>query len=66
MGDSGHLRKISVQYRKFNYMGDVTWCKGKVTEKLQDKGKKVVRCEVITENHRGEMTTKGPAEIELP
>lgn len=66
MGDSGHLRKISVQYRKFNYMGDVSWIKGKVTEKLQDKGKKIVRCEVIIDNHRDEMTTKGTAEIELP
>jgi hypothetical protein len=46
-------------------MGDVTWLKGKVAEKLQDKGKKIVRCEVITENHRGEMTTKGTADIEL-
>jgi acyl dehydratase len=32
MGDSGHLRKISVQYRKFNYMGDVTWLSGRVLD----------------------------------
>jgi len=65
MGDDGHLRKISVQYRKFNYMGDVTWLKGKVSERLQDKGKKLVRIQIVADNQRGEITTKGEAEVEL-
>lgn len=66
MGDNGHLRRIDVQYRKFNYLGDVTWSKGKVTEKRREGGKQLVRLEVWCENHRGEMTAKGVAEVELP
>jgi len=65
MGDGGHLRKINVQYRKFNYMGDVTWLKGTVTEKVENRGQKIVRLQVISENHRGELTSKGIAEVEL-
>ena len=62
----GHFRKIEAQYRKFNYMGDVTWIKGKVLEKTRENGRKIVRCEVWCENHRDERTAKALIEVELP
>jgi acyl dehydratase len=66
MGDDAYLRKIECQYRKFNYMGDVTWIKGRVAEKAREKGHNIARCEVWCENHRGEQTAKGLVEVALP
>lgn len=66
MGDDGMVRKIEAQYRKFNYMGDVTWVKGTVAEKARENGRNVVRCQVWCENHRGEQTAKAMIEVVLP
>ncbi|MGH7787607.1 MAG: FAS1-like dehydratase domain-containing protein [Candidatus Binatia bacterium] len=66
MGDDGYVRKIEAQYRKFNYMGDVTWIKGKVADKKQDGDKKIATLEVWCENHRDEMTAKARIEVVLP
>ena len=54
MGDAGFLRKIEAQYRKFNYMGDVTWTKGKVAAKSRENGRNMVTLEVWCENQRDE------------
>jgi hypothetical protein len=66
MGDDGYVRKIEAQYRKFNYMGDVTWTKGTVVEKARENGRNIVRCDVWCENHRGEKTAKALIEVVLP
>jgi len=66
MGDDARLTKITTQYRKFNYMGDVSWAEGEVTDKFERDGKAYVRCKVWTRNHRDEITAKGIAEAELP
>ncbi|HVH04500.1 MAG TPA: MaoC family dehydratase N-terminal domain-containing protein [Myxococcota bacterium] len=65
IGDDGFLSLIDVQYRKFNYMGDVTWAEGEVTEKFERGGKAYVRCNLWTRNHRDEITAKGVAEAEM-
>ena len=65
LGDDGRITKIDTQYRKFNYMGDVTWAEGEVTEKFERDGKAYVRCRLWTRNHRDEITAKGVAEAEL-
>jgi acyl dehydratase len=66
IGDDGRITKITTQYRKFNYMGDVSWAEGEVTEKFERDGKTYVRCNLWTRNHRDEITAKGVAEAELP
>lgn len=66
MGDEGVLRMIDVQYRGFLYLGDVTWCEGKVVRKYEEDGKALVDLEVWTDNHLGERTTRGVATAELP
>jgi len=66
IGDDGRITKIDTQYRKFNYMGDVTWAEGEVAEKFERGGKAFVRCRLWTRNHRDEITAKGVAEAELP
>jgi acyl dehydratase len=66
IGDNGLLTRIEAQYRKFNYMGDVTWVQGRVIEKFERDGKGYVRCHVECVNHRDEMTAKAVCEAELP
>ncbi len=66
VGDDGWLTRIECQYRKFNYMGDATWCRGKVTDKFEKNGKKRVALDLETVNHRDEVTTVARAEAELP
>jgi acyl dehydratase len=66
LGDDGRITRIDTQYRKFNYMGDVTWAEGQVTEKFERDGATYVRCDLWTRNHRDEITAKGRAEAELP
>jgi acyl dehydratase len=66
MGDNGFLAMIDAQYRKFNFMGDVTWIRGTVTDKFEKDGKAYVRCAVESINHRDEISAKGIAEAELP
>jgi len=66
MGDDARITTISTQYRKFNYMGDVTWAEGEVTDKFERDGRAYVRCNLWTRNHRDEITAKGVAEAEMP
>jgi hypothetical protein len=66
MGDHGFLRNMDVQVRRFNLVGDTTWCRGKVAEKWKDGGRHLVGCEIWAEDQRGDVTAKGTATIELP
>jgi len=47
-------------------MGDVTWVKGRVSDKFERDGKAYVRCELQCVNHRDEVTATATAEAELP
>ena len=66
IGDNGRLTKLEAKYLKFNYMGDVTWVQGKVTDKFERDGKGFVRCALECVNHRDEVTATATAEAELP
>jgi acyl dehydratase len=66
MGDRGHLSFIDARYKRFNYLGDVTWARGTVTEKFERDGKKMVKLDVSTVNHRDEVTATAVAEVVLP
>jgi acyl dehydratase len=66
IGDHGRLTRIEAKYLKFNYMGDVTWIRGSVTDKFERDGKGFVRCAVECINHREEITASAVAEAELP
>jgi len=65
IGDNGMITMLDCQYRKFNYMGDVTWVQGEVQEKFERDGKAMVKVYVECVNHRDEVTAKGVAEAEL-
>lgn len=66
MGDAGVLKRIRTQMRRFNIMGDTTFCKGKVVNKYVKDGCALVDIEIAAENQRGEVTTPGFATVLLP
>ena len=66
MGDAGFLKRVRTEMRRFNTMGDSTWCKGKVTRKYIEDGHALVDIELWGENQRGEITTPGLATVILP
>ena len=66
MGDDGWLWKLRCEHRKFNYMGDTTWVRGKVVDKKQQDGRNEIHLEVHCENQRGEISTPGTAVVLLP
>lgn len=67
MGDDAWLWKLDCQFRRFNYVGDTHWMRGRVTRKYLAEGDRpAVDLDVWGENQRGEITTPGHASILLP
>jgi len=67
MGDDAWLWRLDCEFRKFNYVGDAHWMRGRVVRKyLADGGRPAVELEVWGENQRGEITTPGHATVLLP
>jgi acyl dehydratase len=67
MGDDAWLWKLDCEFRKFNYMGDTHWMRGRVTRRYLAEGERsAVDLEVWGENQRGEVTTPGHATVLLP
>ena len=65
-GDHGFLRNMNVEVRRFNLVGDTTWCRGKVARKYREGDKALVECEIHAIDQRGDITAKGNATVELP
>ena len=67
MGDDAWLWKLDCQFRRFNYVGDTHWMRGRVIRKtLVDGDRPAVELDLAGENQRGEVTTPGHATILLP
>jgi len=66
MGDAGFLKRVRTEMRRFNIVGDTTFCKGKVTRKYVKDKTALVDFEIAAENQRGEVTTPGIATVALP
>jgi acyl dehydratase len=66
MGDDAWLWKLRCEHRKFNYLGDVSWVRGEVTDTFQVDDRNEVHLKVWCENQRGETTTPGTAVVLLP
>ena len=66
MGDAGFLKRVRTEMRRFNIVGDTTWCKGTVTRKYVKDGFALVDIALAAENQRGEVTTPGIATVALP
>lgn len=66
MGDDGRLKRLYIELRRFNYIGDTTWVRGKVTAKRQDGDDHLVDLDLSAENQRGETTATARATVILP
>lgn len=65
IGPTGFLRRLNVQVRRFNLVGDLTRCHGTVTGTRQVDDGWLVELSVWAENQRGERTAFGTAEVRL-
>ncbi|XVQ08277.1 hypothetical protein ACQP1W_37815 [Spirillospora sp. CA-255316] len=67
MGDDGWLWRLRVEFRRFNYVGDVQFAEGEVTRRYLAEGDRpAVDLELRTRNQRGEVTSPASATILLP
>lgn len=66
IGPEGCLRKLRLELRRQNRMGDTMVCKGRVATKYVQDGDHYVECEVWAENQREGITTPGRAWVILP
>jgi acyl dehydratase len=66
MGPEGLLRRLRVQVRRHNLIGDTTWCRGTVTGKRVVDRQGEVAIELAGVNQRNEMIAMGEAIVVLP
>ncbi len=66
MGERGALKRLSVQYRGMDMVGQPMRCAGIVTSKRVENGEHLVECDIWTENAAGDKTTLGSALVSLP
>jgi acyl dehydratase len=67
IGDDGFLEELYCEIRRFNLIGDTTYCRGRVTgtESLPD-GRGRVKLTIEAVDQRGQVTAKGRAAVLLP
>jgi len=67
IGDDGFLSELYCEVRRFNLIGDLTYCRGKVVSK-EDRDARVgtVKLEIEAVDQRGESTAGGWAQVTLP
>jgi acyl dehydratase len=67
MGDDAWLWRLDCEFRKFNYVGDAHWMRGRVVRKYLAEGDRpAVDLDIWGENQRGQITTPGHASVLLP
>ncbi len=67
IGDEGFLSELYCEVRRFNLIGDLTHCRGKVVSKeILDERRGAVRLEIETVDQRGDCSASGWAVVKLP
>ena len=61
-----NLREFTVRFSAITQVGERITCRGRVAEKLERDGERLVRVEVQTTNEAGEVKLVGEALIALP
>jgi acyl dehydratase len=64
MGDAGFLRRLTVQVRRHNVLGELVTCAGRVQEVDRESG--TVELELWATNQDGQESARGSAEVLLP
>jgi acyl dehydratase len=60
------LREFDVRFSAMTLVGEAIICTGRVAEKLERDGERLVRVEVHTANAAGEIRLSGDALVALP
>jgi acyl dehydratase len=66
MGDDGWIKTFGVELRQFNFVGDFHVVSGSVSGKRMEDGQGIVELTLQATNQRGDITTRGSAEVLLP
>ena len=66
IGERGVLKRLSVQYRGMDLVGEPMRCAGVVTSRRVENGERLVECDLWSENPSGDRTTRGSALVSLP
>lgn len=53
-GPGAFLRRLSFRNRVMTYPGDTVTCQGVVTDKTEEKGERLIACDLWIENQHGE------------
>jgi acyl dehydratase len=61
-----YLREFSVRFSAMTQVGERIICTGRVTEKLERDGERLVRVALATANEAGELKVSGDAYLALP
>jgi acyl dehydratase len=64
-GDHGFVRKLQIRLKAPNLVGDLTWCRGRVTRTYVAGGEHLVDLDCWGETQRGEITVQGSATVRL-
>ena len=64
MGDDGFLRRLMVQVRRHNVLGELVTCGGRVRSVDNPSG--IVEIELLATNQDGHESARGVAEVKLP
>jgi len=62
---AGSVRRFKVRFTKITWPGETITCRGVVTRKYEENGRKLVDCEVHTETESGERRVEGSATLVL-
>ena len=65
-GDEAWVTRIKARFDKPNYVGDTTWCEGKIVEKSFIDGEALVRVDMTATTQRGVEHATASAWIKLP
>jgi acyl dehydratase len=59
----GNVRRFKVRFTKITWPGETITCRGVITRKYEENGRKLLDCDVHTENQNGERRVEGSATL---
>ena len=66
IGDDGFLRRLDIQHRAINPIGDTVICRGQVVKKYVENGDHLVDMAIWSESHRGWILSPASVTASLP
>ena len=63
--EGGVVKKLDLQNRAVNYLGNMNWVKGKIVRKYEENGEHLVDLDLFAECEDGRIHTKGMGTVRL-